>query len=147
MKRENFIWYWRRSGLKNPDKPKIFIKKNVKNHLNPQFYPVLAKIRINRGLVYLKVAEFRCDRTHNDAMSKVKIHVLLLSHGWLRGDWLLTGITFCALMDLISVFWVTRYSCSYFYDDTVEAINFVPKYDYQIWSMGTPLPDMQWSLE
>jgi len=48
VKRENFIRYWRRSGLKNPDKPKIFIRKNVKNHLYQQFYPVLAKIRINR---------------------------------------------------------------------------------------------------
>jgi len=48
VKRENFIRYWRRSGLKNPDKPKIFIKKNVKNHLYQQFYLVLAKIRINR---------------------------------------------------------------------------------------------------
>jgi len=35
----------------NPDKPKIFIKKNVRNHSNHQFYPVLAKIRINRGLL------------------------------------------------------------------------------------------------
>ena len=34
---------------KNPDKPKIFIKKNVRNHSYHQFYPVLAKIRINRG--------------------------------------------------------------------------------------------------
>jgi len=38
--------------IKNPDKPKIFIKKNVKNHSYHQFYPVLAKVRINRGLLY-----------------------------------------------------------------------------------------------
>jgi len=35
------------------DEPKIFIKKNAKNHSYHQFYPVLAKIRINRGLLYL----------------------------------------------------------------------------------------------
>jgi len=38
--------------LKNPDKPKIFIKKNVRNYSYHQFYPVLSKIRINRGLLY-----------------------------------------------------------------------------------------------
>jgi len=27
-----FIWYWRRSGLKHPNKPKIFIKEKVRNH-------------------------------------------------------------------------------------------------------------------
>jgi len=46
--RTNFSRYWRRSGLKNPDKPKIFIKKNVRNHSYHRIYPVLAKIRINR---------------------------------------------------------------------------------------------------
>jgi len=46
VKRADFIRYWRRSGLKNRDKPKIFIKKNVRNHSYHQFYPVLAKIRI-----------------------------------------------------------------------------------------------------
>jgi len=51
MKRADFIRYWRRSGLKNPDKPKIFIKKNVRNHSYHQFYPGLAKIRINRSLL------------------------------------------------------------------------------------------------
>ena len=30
VKWENFILYWRRSGLKNPDKPKIFIKIKLK---------------------------------------------------------------------------------------------------------------------
>jgi len=59
VKRANFIQYWQRSGLKNPDKSKIFIKKNIRNHSYHQFYPVLAKmrinrIRINRGLLYLK---------------------------------------------------------------------------------------------
>jgi len=35
------------SGIgEDPGKPKIFTKKNVKNHLYHQFYPVLAKIRI-----------------------------------------------------------------------------------------------------
>jgi len=48
VNRANFIRYWRRSGLKNPDKLKIFIKKNIRYHLYHQFYPVLAKIRINR---------------------------------------------------------------------------------------------------
>jgi len=51
VKRADFIRYWRRSGLKYPDKPKIFIKKNERNHSYHQFYPVLAKIRINRGLL------------------------------------------------------------------------------------------------
>jgi len=51
VKRADFIRYWRRSGLKNPDKPKIFIEKNVTNHSYHQFYPVLAKI--NRGLLHL----------------------------------------------------------------------------------------------
>jgi len=46
VKRADFIQYWRRSGLKNPDKLKIFIKKNVRNHLYHQFYLVLAKIQI-----------------------------------------------------------------------------------------------------
>jgi len=54
-KRAYFIRYWRRSGLKNQDKPKIFIKKNVRNHSYHQFYPVLAKIRINRGLLYVTI--------------------------------------------------------------------------------------------
>ena len=40
--------------IKNSDKPKIFIKNNVRNHLYQQFYPGLAKIRINRGLLYAK---------------------------------------------------------------------------------------------
>jgi len=31
--------------IKNPHKPKVFIKKNVRNHSHHQFYPVLAKIR------------------------------------------------------------------------------------------------------
>jgi len=31
-KRADFIRYWRRSGLKNPNEAKIFIKKNVRNH-------------------------------------------------------------------------------------------------------------------
>jgi len=44
VKRADFI---RRSGLKNLDKPKIFITKKVRNHSYQQFYPVLAKIRIN----------------------------------------------------------------------------------------------------
>jgi len=60
VKRADFIRYWRRSGLKNPDKPKIFIKKNVRNHLYHQFYPVLAKIRIDRGL--LESVLFFCDK-------------------------------------------------------------------------------------
>jgi len=55
VKLANFIRYWQRSGWKNPDKPKIFIKKKVRNHLNHQFYPVLAKIWINRGLLYIQL--------------------------------------------------------------------------------------------
>jgi len=40
------------SGIgEDPDKPKIFIKKNVRNHSYQQFCPVLVKIRINRGLL------------------------------------------------------------------------------------------------
>ena len=42
------------SGIgEDPDKPKIFMKKNIRNHSYHQFYPVLAKIWINRGLLYL----------------------------------------------------------------------------------------------
>ena len=37
VKRANFIQYWQRSGLKNPDKSKIFIKKNIRNHSYHQF--------------------------------------------------------------------------------------------------------------
>jgi len=41
------------SGIgEDPDKPKIFTKKNVRNHSYHKFYPVLAKIRINRVLLY-----------------------------------------------------------------------------------------------
>jgi len=47
VKRAEFIKYWQRSGLKNLDKPKIFIKKIVRNHSYHQFYPVLVKIQIN----------------------------------------------------------------------------------------------------
>jgi len=54
FKSADFIRYWRRSGLKNPDKPKSYIKKNVRNHSYHRFYPDLAKIRINRGLLYLR---------------------------------------------------------------------------------------------
>jgi len=43
-KRADFIHNWQRSGLKNPDKPKIFIKNNVRNHSYHQFYPVVAKL-------------------------------------------------------------------------------------------------------
>jgi len=39
VKRAYFIRYWQRSGLKNPDKAKIFIKENVRNHSYHQFYP------------------------------------------------------------------------------------------------------------
>ena len=61
VKRADFIGYWRRSGLKNPDKPKIFLNKNVGNHSYHQIYPVLEKIRINqmwinRGLLYFALA-------------------------------------------------------------------------------------------
>ena len=37
-KRANSIRNWRRSGLKNPDKPMIFIKNNVRNHSYHQFW-------------------------------------------------------------------------------------------------------------
>jgi len=72
VKRADFIRYWRRSGLKNRDKPKIFIKKNVRNHSYHQFYPVLAKIRINRirinwGLLYLQW--YGCCKTVTTAYS------------------------------------------------------------------------------
>ena len=30
-----------------------FLKKNVRNHSYNQFYPVLAKVRINWGLLYV----------------------------------------------------------------------------------------------
>ena len=41
-------------GLKNPDKTQIFIKKNIRNYSYHKFYPVLAKIRINRVLLYFQ---------------------------------------------------------------------------------------------
>ena len=53
VNRADSIRYWRRSGLKNPDKPKMFVKKNERNHSYHQFYPFLAKIRINRGLLHI----------------------------------------------------------------------------------------------
>jgi len=53
VKRAGFIRYGRRSGLKNADKPKICIKKNVRIYPCHQFYPVLAKIRINGGLLHV----------------------------------------------------------------------------------------------
>jgi len=52
MGRENFIWDWQRSRLKNLDKSNIFIKKNVKNNSSHQFYLVCEKIRINQVLLY-----------------------------------------------------------------------------------------------
>ena len=61
-KRTDFIQCWQRLGLKNPNKLKIFIKKNVWNHLYHQCYPVFAKIWVNRGLLYeheVKVEAFR----------------------------------------------------------------------------------------
>jgi len=43
------------SGIgEDPGKPQKFINKNVRNHSYHQFYPVLAKIRINRGLLQFK---------------------------------------------------------------------------------------------
>jgi len=51
------------SGIgEDPDKPNIFIKKNVRNHSYHQFYPVLAKIRINQGLLYVDTVATRKDR-------------------------------------------------------------------------------------
>jgi len=35
-------------------KPKIFMKKNERNYSYHQFYPVLPKIRFDRGLLYIK---------------------------------------------------------------------------------------------
>ena len=58
VKRADLIWYWWRSRVKNPDKPKIFVKKNVRNNSYHQFYLVLAKIRINRGLLYISSVLF-----------------------------------------------------------------------------------------
>jgi len=43
VKRAEFIQNWQRSGLKNLDKLKIFIKKYSRNHLYHQFYTVLVK--------------------------------------------------------------------------------------------------------
>jgi len=43
------------SGIgEDPDKSKVFIKKNIRNHSYHKFYPVLAKIRINRVLLYFR---------------------------------------------------------------------------------------------
>jgi len=38
VKRADFIRNWRISGLKNPDKPKNLMKKNVINHSYHQFW-------------------------------------------------------------------------------------------------------------
>jgi len=46
VKRADFIWYWRRSGLKNPDKPKIFTKKNVRNHSHHRFWRTSGLIEV-----------------------------------------------------------------------------------------------------
>jgi len=43
--------------IKNPDKPKIVIKNNVRNYSYHQFYPVLTKIRSNRGFLYISKIE------------------------------------------------------------------------------------------
>jgi len=67
-KRADFIRNSRRSGLKTPDKPKIFVKNSVRNHLYHQFYPVLAKIRINPGLPYCTTRVEHC--TNNPALLK-----------------------------------------------------------------------------
>jgi len=47
VKRVDFYLVLAKSGLKNLVKPKILIKKNVRNHMYHQFYLVLAKIQIN----------------------------------------------------------------------------------------------------
>ena len=83
MKRADFIRYWRRSGLKNPDKPKIFIKKNVRNHSYHQFYPILAKIRINRGLLYMLIIGLEsacCWRSK--CVSDIPCIAVLIMHGY-----------------------------------------------------------------
>jgi len=49
--------------LKNPDEQTIFIKKNVRNHSDHQFYPVLAKIRVHRGLLYNRDGFEKLDTT------------------------------------------------------------------------------------
>jgi len=58
VKRADFLRYWWRSGLKHPDKPKIFIKKNVRNHSYHQFYPVLAR-RFGLTEVYCSCTSYK----------------------------------------------------------------------------------------
>jgi len=54
------------SGIgEDPDKPKVFVKKNGRNYSYHEFHTVWAKIQINRGLLY--VVEDR------EAFEKVKI--------------------------------------------------------------------------
>jgi len=53
------IRYWRRSGLKDPDKPEFYTENREKSFV-PPVYAVLAKIRINRmrinrGLLYFRM--------------------------------------------------------------------------------------------
>jgi len=50
VKRADFIQYWRRSGLKIRINRFFSIEKHYKSFVY-QFHPVLAKIRINRGLL------------------------------------------------------------------------------------------------
>jgi len=41
--------------IETPDRLKIFITNSVTNNLCHQFYPVLAKVQINRGLLYIVI--------------------------------------------------------------------------------------------
>ena len=53
------------------------MKKNVRNHLYQQFYLVLAKIRINRGLLYFTV--INCKQSTTIASSTLTDSHLLTS--------------------------------------------------------------------
>ena len=48
VKRADFFQYWQRSVLKNLDKRKIFIKKNIRNHSYHQIYPFWQRSRSNK---------------------------------------------------------------------------------------------------
>jgi len=49
VRRADIIQYWRRSGLKNPDKPNVFIKKNIRNHSYHQFYLVSVRSGLTKS--------------------------------------------------------------------------------------------------
>ena len=96
-KRSDFIRSWRRTGLKNPDKPKIFIKKNVRNHSYHQFW-------LRSGLTQSGLTEVYC--TYKELQSSNHTGDPLHNCRWASDSQLVVvaipkpGI-FCLLFELI----------------------------------------------